>query len=154
MIPAPQSTDYREAAIQECDKLMKHFDERARRHKRTFVRYKYLSVALTCCVTVISAIQGIYQPTLSWAWVLPVASGLAAFCTTMVHATNAQELWLRSRSMTHRLTTERFLFLQATGNYAEEEDAQRVKLFSKCLMEIWAGGHDQWEKAVEHQKDS
>lgn len=112
-MPAPQSTDYRDSAIQECDKLIKHFDERARRHKRIFMRYKNLSIALTFGVTDISAIQGIYQPTLTWVWVLPVVSDLAAFCTAMVHATNAQELWLRSRSMTHRLTTERFLFLQA-----------------------------------------
>lgn len=139
IIPPPQAADNREGALQECDKLIEHFDTRARKHKRTFVRYKTLSIALTCGVTVISALQGIYQPTLYWAWVLPVVSGLAAFCTTMVHATNAQELWLRARSMTHRLTSEQFLFLQGAGKYAEEE-AQRVKLFSKRLMEIWAGG--------------
>jgi hypothetical protein len=51
MMPAPQPTDYRESAIQECDKLIKYFDERARRHKRSFVRYKNSSIALTCGVT-------------------------------------------------------------------------------------------------------
>src|SRR5882757_5055395 len=105
-----QAPNSRESALEECDRLVKHFDERAKRNKRKFVRYTYSSVALTVGVTVISALQGIYQPVPFWAWVLPVVSGLAAFCTTMVHATNAQELWLRARSMTHRLSTERFLF--------------------------------------------
>ena len=83
---------------------------------------------------------------------LPVVSGLAAFCTTMVHATNAQELWLRSRSMTQLLNTERFLFLQGAGIYSEQEETRSVKLFSNRLMEIWAGGHEQWEIAIKHQK--
>lgn len=152
MTTPPQAAESRESAIQECNRLITHFDERARRHKKSFVCYKHSSVALTVGVTVISALQGIYQPGPSWAWVLPVVSGLAAFCTTMVHATNAQELWLRSRSMTHMLTAERFLFLQGAGNYSEEE-AKNVKLFSMRLMEIWAGGHEQWEKAIEHQKE-
>ena len=151
MTPA-QAPASRASALEECDGLFKHFDERAKGHKKRFVRYKYSSVALTVGVTVISALQAIYQPAPLWAWVLPVISGLAAFCTTMVHATNSQELWLRSRSMTQRLNTERFLFLQGAGIYAEREETEAVKLFSNRLMEIWAGGHEQWEKAVELQK--
>jgi Protein of unknown function (DUF4231) len=147
-----QAPNSRESALEECDRLVKHFDERAKRNKRKFVRYTYSSVALTVGVTVISALQGIYQPVPFWAWVLPVVSGLAAFCTTMVHATNAQELWLRARSMTHRLNTERFLFLQGAGIYSEQEDTDSVKLFSNRLMDIWAGGHEQWEEAAERQK--
>jgi hypothetical protein len=151
MIPAP-ALNARESALAECDRLTQHFDERAKRHKNEFLRYKHFSVALTVGVTVIAALQGIYQPAPAWAWVLPVVSGLAAFCTTMVHATNAQELWLRSRSMTRLLNTERFLFLQGAGIYAEQEEAKSVKLFSSRLMEDWADGHEQWAKAIEHQK--
>ena len=151
MTPA-QPTNPRESALQECERLVTHFDERAKRHKKQFVRYKHFSVALTVGVTVISALQGIYQPAPFWAWVLPVGSGLAAFCTTMVHATNAQELWLRSRSMTQLLNTERFLFLQSAGIYAEQEETRAVKLFSNRLMEVWAGGHEQWEMAIKQQK--
>ena len=143
--------DPRESALLECDRLFKHFDDRATRYKRSFTRYKYSSVALTVGVTVISALQAIYNPPLYWQWVLPVASGLAAFGTTMVHTTNAQELWLRARTMTQRLATERFLFLQGAGPYAEDH-ANDVRLFSKRLMEIWAGEHAQWEQAIEHQK--
>jgi hypothetical protein len=153
MAPA-QAPNSHESALEECDRLVKHFDERAKGHKKKFVRYKYSSVALTVGVTVISALQAIYQPAPFWAWVLPVVSGVAAFCTTMVHATNAQELWLRARSMTHRLNTEQFLFLQGAGIYSEREETDSVKLFSNRLMDIWAGGHEQWEKAVEHQKEA
>ena len=148
----PEATASRESALQECDRLFKHFDERAKQFKASFARYKYSSVALTVGVTVISALQGIYQPTPLWAWLLPVASGLAAFCTTMVHGTNAQELWLRARSMTQRLTSERFLFLQDAGCYADGDNAQKIRLFSERLMESWAGAHDDWYKAIERQK--
>ena len=151
MNPA-QALNSRESALNECDRLVVHFDVRAKGHKKKFEHYKYSSVALTVGVTVISALQAIYQPALLWAWVLPVVSGLAAFCTTMVHATNAQELWLRSRSMTQLLNTERFLFLQGAGIYSEQEETRSVKLFSNRLMEIWAGGHEQWEIAIKHQK--
>jgi hypothetical protein len=83
----PEATASRESALQECDRLVKHFDERAKRYKASFVRYKYSSVALTVGVTVISALQGIYQASPFWALLLPVVSGLAAFCTTMVYGT-------------------------------------------------------------------
>ena len=151
MIPA-QALNSRESALEECERLVRHFAARAKKHKDVFLRYKHSSVALTVAVTVLAALQGIYQPVLSWAWVLPVISGLAAFCTTMVHATNAQELWLRSRSMTQMLHAERFLFLQGAGSYSEQDEAKSVKLFSNRLMEIWAGGHEQWEVAIKHQK--
>jgi Protein of unknown function (DUF4231) len=141
----------RDSALQKCDELFTHFDKRARRYKRSFTRYSYSSVALTVGVTVISALQAIYRPSLSWQWILPVASGLAAFATTMVHATNAQELWLRARSMTQKLATERFLFLQSAGSYTGD-DTSNLQLFSKRLMEVWAGGHAEWEHAIESQK--
>lgn len=146
---APEVPDSYNAAMQECDRLIRHFDMRAKRHKERFSRYKYASIALTVGVTVIAALQGIYSPALWWAWVLPVVSGLAAFCTTMVNATNAQELWLRSRTMTQQLNAERFLFLQGVGPYLESDDLAKVKLFSMRLMEVWETGHDRWAKAVE-----
>ena len=143
--------DSRESALQECDRLFKHFDERARRYKRSFSRYKYSAVALTVGVTVISALQAIYTPSLPWQWILPVASGLAAFSTTMVHATNAQELWLRARSMTQKLATEQFLFLQSAGPYTGQETSD-ARLFAERLMDVWVGGHAEWEQAIQNQK--
>jgi hypothetical protein len=140
-----------ESALQECERLFGHFDVRAKRHKRSFTIFKYASVALTVGVTVISALQAIYAPSPAWQWVLPVTSGLAAFSTTMVHATNAQELWLRARTMTQRLATERFLFLQGAGPYAGDKDSN-VRVFCKRLMDVWAGGHSEWEQAIERQK--
>jgi hypothetical protein len=152
MMTPNQSLQSRESALNECERLIMHFDERAKGHKRQFVRYKHASVGLTVGVTVITALQGIYQPAFVLGVDFAVISGLAAFCTTMVHATNSQELWLRSRSMTQLLTTERFLFLQGAGAYSELEEARSMKLFSCRLMEIWAGGQEQWEVAVRHQK--
>jgi hypothetical protein len=54
--------------------------------------------------------------------------------------------------MTHRLATERFPFTQDSGPYAEGDEDTRARRFSERLMEIWKGGHDAWEKAVETQK--
>ena len=54
--------------------------------------------------------------------------------------------------MTQRLTAERFLFLQDSGSYAEGDKVKTMRLFSERLMEIWAGAHEEWYKAIEHQK--
>jgi hypothetical protein len=59
-----------------------------------------------------------------------------------------------ARSMTQKLTAERFLFLQDAGLYSKEDEANKVRLFSTRLMDIWAGGHDEWSSAIEHQKGS
>jgi hypothetical protein len=75
----------RESAIEECDRLVKHFDERAKRNKRKFVRYTYSSVALTVGVTVISALQGIYQPVPFWG--VGSASGQRLGCILHNHGT-------------------------------------------------------------------
>jgi hypothetical protein len=142
----------RESALKKCQELFDHFNVRAKKHKKTFNRFKYLSVALTVGVTVISALEAI-ETSLIWRWSLPVASGLAAFCTSMVHVTNAHELWVRARAMTHRLTAERFLFEQGAGIYAEAPQ-KATEVFSTRLMDIWASGHEEWEKAVEHQQST
>jgi hypothetical protein len=139
-------------ALDECNRLFTHFDERAHRYKRQYETFTYLTLGLTGAVTVISALQALYKAQDWWIWVLPVVSGAATFCASMVHATNSHQLWLRARAMTHRLATERFLFTQDTGPYAEGDEGTRARRFSERLMEIWKDGHDAWEKAIEGQK--
>lgn len=146
-LPNPQLT-----ALEECERLFKHFDTRARRYKRQYVTFTYLTLGLTGAVTVISALQPLYKPQDWWIWVLPVVSGAATFCASMVHATNSHQLWLRARAITHQLATEKFLLTQCAGLYAEGDNDVRAKRFSERLMQIWKGGHDAWEKAIENQK--
>lgn len=138
-------------ALEECDRLFQHFDKRAHRYKKQYQTFTYLTLALTAAVTVISALQALYKPLDWWIWVLPVASGAASFCASMVHATNSHQLWLRARAMTHQLATERFFFTQGTGLYAEGDECTRARRFSERVMEIWKGGHDAWEEAIEGQ---
>ena len=122
-----QSTNLRDQAIAKCDDLFEHFDTRAHRYKRRYERYTYLTLGLTAAITVISALQALYKPVTWWVWVLPVVSGLATFCASMVHATNAHQLWLRARTMTQKLETERFLFTQRAGVYAEGDERATVE---------------------------
>ena len=143
------ASNSRESALRKCEDLFEHFDVRARRHKRRFSRYKNLSVALTCAMTAITALQAL-QPLPGLIYGAPIVSALAAFCTAMVHATNSHELWLRARSMTHQLESERFLFQQNAGIY-DKPESDATHLFSVRLMEIWERGHTDWEKAVEGQ---
>lgn len=145
-------TSLSSTALDECDRLFKHFDERAHHYKRQYETFTYLTLGLTGAVTVISALQALYKPMDWWIWVLPVVSGAATFCASMVHATNSHQLWLRARAMTHQLATEKFLFIQGSGLYAESDEVTQARRFSERLMEIWKGGHDAWEKAIEDRK--
>jgi len=133
----------RTGALKQCDELIDHFMKKAREGKRVFQTFKYSSVILTIIVTVLSAIQENQQ------WIVPVFSGLAVLTTTMLSATNAQELWLESRSTQQKLTVEKFLFLQDAGGYDNLNETEKVQRFSEHVMRIWSTGHEQWERATE-----
>ena len=49
--------------------------------------------------------------------------------------------------MTHKLATERFLFLQSARPYTGEETSD-ARLFAERLMDVWVGGHAEWEQAI------
>ena len=49
-----------------------------------------------------------------------------------------------SRSTAQRLTAEKFLFLQKADPYGKEDD-DRVRLFSKRIVDIWNEGHSSWQ---------
>lgn len=132
-------------ALKQCDDLIKHFKKKAHEGKRVFQTFKYSSVILTIIVTVLSAIQEIQQQQ----WIIPVFSGLAVLTTTMLSATNAQELWLESRGTQQKLTVERFLFLQDADEYVKLNETEKVQRFSERVMRIWSTGHEQWERATE-----
>jgi hypothetical protein len=130
-------------ALKQCDDLIDHFMRKAHEGKRVFQTFKYSSVILTIIVTVLSAIREIQQ------WIIPVFSGLAVLTTTMLSATNAQELWLESRSTQQKLTVEKFLFLQDAGVYGNLNEREKVQRFSEHVMRIWSTGHEQWERTTE-----
>jgi hypothetical protein len=95
-----QQEQSRKDALKQCDELIAHFKRKSREGKRVFQTFKYSSVILTIVVTVLSAIEGMQQ------WIIPVFSGLAVLATTMLSATNAQELWLESRTTQQQVTSE------------------------------------------------
>jgi len=84
--------------------------------------------------------------------VIPAISSVAALSTTLLAVTNAQEHWLQSRSTQQKLQVEKLLFLQEAGKYSDLELKERIKTFSEQVMNIWASGHEQWEKFSKNTK--
>ena len=88
-----------DAALNECQGLINHFHKKAKKYKRLYRRLKYSSIVLAVSVTVLSALSVVQQTV---PWILPVASGLTALTTALLGATNAQEIWVRSRTCVWR----------------------------------------------------
>jgi hypothetical protein len=145
---APYS-ERREQALAECERLRLHFAKQGSRHKSLFQWLKYSSIGLTVGVTVLAAFPSNPIP-----WVLPVVAGLAAFCTAMLSATHAQELWVVSRAVQKHLQAERFQYLQGAGRYRRLGAEERLRLFSERVMEVWSGGHEGWEAKVAEKSQS
>jgi hypothetical protein len=131
----------REAALNECQGLINHFHKKAKKNKTLYRRLKYSSIVLAVSVTVLSALSVVQQTV---PWILPVASGLTALATTLLGATNAQEIWVRSRATEQQLTAEKFLYLQAAGPYSKSDPDANARLFSERIVEIWEAGHQEW----------
>ena len=149
--PEPSLKSKREAILDECDRLIKHFDGKANEAKRSFQLFKYSSVSLATSVVILSALQSAKQwPELQV--VIPIVSSIAALATTLLAATNAQEHWLQARSTQQKLVVERILFRQEAGGYSALSDTERVREFSKQVMSIWSSGHEQWEKSTKLTK--
>ena len=71
----------------------------------------------------------------------------------MIHATGIpRPVKLGARAMTHALTSEKFLFVQGAGVYAEGDDVMRTRRFSENLMRVWESGQRDWERAIEGKK--
>jgi hypothetical protein len=140
---APPQTE--DAALKECQKLIEHFHKKANKSKNLYRRLKYSSIALAVSVTVLSALSAVQQ---TFPWVVPVVSGLTALATALLGATNAQEIWVRSRTAEQQLTAEKFLYLQSAGRYANSSQGAKARLFSERIVEIWAGSHEAWEQVA------
>ena len=127
-------TQAEDAALKECQRLIDHFHKKADKNKTLYRRLKYSSIALAVSVTVLSALSVVQQTV---PWVVPVVSGLTALATALLGATNAQEIWVRSRNAEQQLTAEKFLYLQGAGRYANSSQEANARLFSERIVKIW-----------------
>lgn len=140
-----------EEALKECDRLIERFKYLADKDKRRFMLLKQLSISLTLTVTLLSALAA-SRKLGDWEWIVPTTSGLAAISTTLLSQATSQKTWVNSRNVQQKLQVEKFLYLQASGNYLEMGEEEKISHFSNRVMEIWSEGHENWGQTVSDRK--
>lgn len=142
----------RQQALSQCDRLIQDFAKRADRHKLRFQRLQTASLGLAIGTTLLSALSASkVLGQLDW-FVLSI-SGLATLATTLLSQTNSQKMWVQSRNISQSFQVELFLYLQNSGEYAKtQDDAERLKLFSKRLTDIWSQAQESWSQQASSGK--
>jgi hypothetical protein len=128
------------AALNQCTDLIKHFEGKADKSKRSFGVLRYSTIVLTVGVATMAAVPPVPR------WLIAILSAIAALCAALITALRPQEVWLQSRSTQQQLQAERFLFLQGARDYSQPAGDDRVKLFAERITEIWSAGHARWEQ--------
>lgn len=142
----------KQQALRQCDHLIRDFANRADRHKVKYKRLQFTSIALAVCTTVLSALSA-SKALGQLDWIVLAISGLATLSTTLLSQTNSQKMWVQSRNISQEFQTNLFLYLQGTGEYSElKDDSDRLKLFSKRLMEIWSQAQETWSQQASSGK--
>jgi hypothetical protein len=78
---------------------------------------------------------------------------MATLATTLLSQTNAQKLWVSSRGISQKFHVEKFLYLQESGDYKSvNEEDERLKLFSKKVMDIWSQAQESWAQNTSSTK--
>lgn len=150
--PAETLEEKRQQALHQCDHLIKDFAKRADRHKVRYKRLQVTSIALTVCTTILSALSA-SKSLGPLDWIVPTVSGLATLSTTLLSQTNTQKMWVQSRNISQQFQIQLFLYLQCSGDYANvEDDSERLKLFSKRLMEVWSQAQENWSQQASSGK--
>lgn len=139
-------------AIEKCDELIEDFATRAIRHKSRYKRLQTTSISLAVLSTILAALLA-GNKIGEYAWVVPLTSGLSALATTFMSQTTSQKLWVGSRSTSQKFQSERFLYIQNSGDYSNLGDKEkRLNLFSNRIMEIWSQGQETWEQSTPSTK--
>jgi hypothetical protein len=142
----------KQQALRQCDHLIRDFANRADRHKVKYKRLQFVSIALAVCTTILSALSA-SKALGQLDWIVLAISGLATLSTTLLSQTNSQKMWVQSRNMSQKFQTNLFLYLQGTGGYSDlQDESERLKLFSKQLMEIWSQAQENWSQQASSGK--
>lgn len=146
-----KSTHSIEEKLEQTDSLINylidHFLFKAKKAKKLYVFFKYTSIFLAAITTITSALQVIYPSTIP-NWILPTVSAITTVMIALLPASNAQEIWLNSRTTQQKLTAERFLYMQETGIYNHSQLEIRLKLLAERTIIIWNEAHSKWEQKV------
>jgi hypothetical protein len=152
LVVAETLEEKRQQALHHCDHLIQDFAKRADRHKVRYKRLQLISITLSASTTILSALST-NKLLGQFDWIVPVISGLATLATTLLSQTNTQKMWVHSRDISQQLQTQLFLYLQCSGEYAgTQDDVERLKLFSKRLMEVWSQAQESWSQQASSGK--
>lgn len=148
----PKFEEKQRQALDQCKHLIKDFADRANRHKVRYKRLQFVSIALAVSTTVLSALSASKKLD-SVEWIVPLVSGLATLSTTLLTQTNSQKMWIQSRNIAQRFQVEEFLYTQSSGEYGNLKDEdERLQLFSKRIMEVWAQAQETWSQSASSAK--
>lgn len=150
--PVETLEERKQQALHQCDYLVKDFSKRADRHKVRYKRLQLTSVMLAVCTTILSALSA-SKVLGQFDWIVPCVSGLATLSTTLLSQTNTQKMWVQSRNISQQFQTQLFLYLQCSGEYASiQDDSERLKSFSRRLMEVWSQAQENWSQQASSGK--
>lgn len=147
----PNFEEKQRQALDQCNHLIKDFADRADRHKTRYKRLQFVSIALAVFTTVLSALSASKKLD-SIEWVVPLVSGLATLSTTLLTQTNSQKMWVQSRSISQKFQVEEFLYTQSSGEYGNLKDGERLQMFSKRIVEVWAQAQETWSQSASSAK--
>ena len=147
----PNFEEKQRQALDQCNHLIEDFSGRASRHKARYKRLQFVSIALAVFTTVLSALYA-SQKLESMAWVVPLVSGLATLSTTFLTQTSSQKMWVQSRNISQQFQVEAFLYAQDSGEYENLEREERLQLFSKRIMAVWAQAQETWSQNASSAK--
>ncbi len=127
--------------------LVSHFTRKAKKNKSRYQLYKYASIVLTACTSILTGWQVAYDGFPQW--LLSVASAGATVSVALLGASNVQKVWVSSRTTGQRLKAEQFLFNQEAALYSGLNREERVRRFAERVVSIWNEGHGRWEESIE-----
>jgi hypothetical protein len=147
----PNFEEKQRQALEQCTHLIKDFAGRADRHKARYKRLQFVSIALAVSTTVLSTLSASKKLD-SIEWIVPLVSGLATLSTTLLTQTNSQKMWVQSRNTSQKLQVEEFLYIQNSGEYGNLKNEERLQMFSKRIMEVWAQSQETWSQTASSAK--
>jgi hypothetical protein len=132
-----------------CDERIAHFKKTADRQKRWWRLFQYTTMIVTVALTVVAGLSvGNVAVINKVPWLIPVMSGIAALCSTLLAASRAQEQYLYHRKIEVRMKAERILYQQGAGAYSKLSDEGRARRLTERIVEIWTSSYEEWENTI------
>ena len=118
------------------------------RHKKAFLRYRFLGIFLGSLITILSPYANQAGPLQGWIPLLLQLSGAAVAVSGSLLALNQhQENWRRYRSLREALEREKLLFL--TGSSANDAGPDSFQQFVRRVEALMAGERDLWARQAQ-----